>query len=434
MKIVMFVHNDMTMDVRVQREATSLAAAGHQVTVMARPRDVRSQIGETDTHGAYAIVRVPMPGGWRRPWSVAQLPGRVINAVVCRLQGRQRTRSTGPRPIDFMVKWRFAVLGWNARAAAAAPYADVYHGHDLSGLPAAVRAADRNGGRVVYDSHEFFVESGNTALQPTWVRQRLANLERRLAGRSVALITVNETLSAILGERLGVVRRVVVYNTPASLEVPAGDPTSARANSPLRAALGGGDGPIALYHGGFMANRGLLTLVQAFRAPVVDGVHLAFLGAGPLAGELRRLAADPAFGGRVHVFDAVPPSELLAWVAGADVECMVNAPASENERLSTPNKLFESLAAGVPVVSSDFPERRRIVMDGATGPLGAVCDPADPAAVAAAIAALVNAPAAERNALRARCAEAARTSWNWEHEGAKLVALYADLAAEGAAR
>ena len=38
MRVVMFVYNDMTMDVRVQREAATLAAAGHQVTVMARPR------------------------------------------------------------------------------------------------------------------------------------------------------------------------------------------------------------------------------------------------------------------------------------------------------------------------------------------------------------------------------------------------------------
>ncbi len=432
MRVVMFVYNDMTMDVRVQREAATLAAAGHEVTVMARPRDVHSRIGETVMGDGYEIIRVPVPAGWRRPWSAAQLPGRAVSGVARRLRGRPRGQSTGPRPIDFMVKWRFAVLGWNTRAAAAAPVADVYHGHDLSGLPAAVLAAERNGGRVVYDSHELFVESGNTALQPACVRTRLADLERRLARRAIALVTVNETLSRTLGERLGIKRRVVVYNAPASREAPSGDAVAARASSPLRAATGVGDGPIALYHGGFQANRGLLMLIRAFREPVVARVHLAFLGSGPMAGELRRLAADPALGGRVHVLDAVPPPELLAWVAGADVECMVNAPASWNERLSTPNKLFESLAAGVPVVSSDFPERRRIVMDGPTGALGLVCDPVDPVAIAAAIAALAGAPAGERTALRARCAEAARSLWNWEREGGKLRDLYAALSVEGA--
>jgi glycosyltransferase involved in cell wall biosynthesis len=57
---------------------------------------------------------------------------------------------------------------------------------------------------------------------------------------------------------------------------------------------------------------------------------------------------------------------------------MTNQPAGMNEVLSTPNKLFESIAAGVPVVTSDFPERRAIVLNPALGPLGAVCDPTDP--------------------------------------------------------
>jgi len=102
-----------------------------------------------------------------------------------------------------------------------------------------------------------------------------------------------------------------------------------------------------------------------------------------------------------------------------------------NSRLSSPNKLFESLAAGVPIVTSDLPVRRRIVLEDPVGPLGAACDAEDPDSIAAAIRSIVDAPPAERDRLRARCRDAAERRWNWETEGTKLVGLYAELAAVG---
>ena len=109
---------------------------------------------------------------------------------------------------------------------------------------------------------------------------------------------------------------------------------------------------------------------------------------------------------------------------------MPNQPVTANERLSTPNKLFESMAVGLPVVSSDFPERRRIILGDPEGPLGAVCDPTSPEAIATAIRSILDLPPAERAALRSRILRAAHERWNWETESARLVALYEELAAE----
>jgi len=159
----------------------------------------------------------------------------------------------------------------------------------------------------------------------------------------------------------------------------------------------------------------------------LEGAHLVFLGFGDLRERLEQEAADPRYGGRLHVLPGVPPDVLNEWVASADVGAMPNQPATLNERLSTPNKLFESIAAGIPVVLSDFAERRRIVIDDPDGPLGAVCDPTKPADIARAIRSLIDLPPAETAALRLRCLKAAHERWNWETEGAKLVALYEDL-------
>ncbi|HXR26998.1 MAG TPA: glycosyltransferase, partial [Candidatus Baltobacteraceae bacterium] len=91
---------------------------------------------------------------------------------------------------------------------------------------------------------------------------------------------------------------------------------------------------------------------------------------------------------------------------------------------STPNKLFESLAAGLPVVSSDFPARRRIILDDPAGPLGAVCDPTDPAALAAALAGLLALAPAERAALRARVLAAAHARYTWDRQAAIAIEAY----------
>jgi glycosyltransferase involved in cell wall biosynthesis len=98
-----------------------------------------------------------------------------------------------------------------------------------------------------------------------------------------------------------------------------------------------------------------------------------------------------------------------------------------NHYLSTPNKLFESLMAGIPVVTSDFPGMRRIVRDPDLGPLGAVCDPSRAPAVAAAIRSILELDAAAAEALHERCLEAARTKWNWQLQAIRLTGLYNDL-------
>jgi glycosyltransferase involved in cell wall biosynthesis len=130
----------------------------------------------------------------------------------------------------------------------------------------------------------------------------------------------------------------------------------------------------------------------------------------------------------VHVLGGVDPAAVVSWVAGADVAVMAIQPSTLNHVLSTPNKLFEAIAAGTPVVASDFPEIRKIVAADGRGSLGELCDPADPRSVAAAIRAIIGLTGAEREALRQRCLAAAHDRWNWETEASALVKLYDDLA------
>jgi glycosyltransferase involved in cell wall biosynthesis len=240
-------------------------------------------------------------------------------------------------------------------------------------------------------------------------------------------VTVNRSLGEILGARFGIRRVVVVYNTPARWEAPAERPNLLREATGLPA-----DAPIALYHGAFFLHRGLEELAAALLEPGMEHVHAVYLGYGSREEWLREIAKDPRYGGRIHVVEAVPPAVLPLWVASADVGVMPIQASTLNHRLSSPNKLFESLATGLPVVVSDFIEMRRIVLDDPDGPLGAVCDPADPASVGAAIRSILDLSPDARDGLRARCLRASHERWNWETESARLVALYDSLALEAA--
>jgi glycosyltransferase involved in cell wall biosynthesis len=216
---------------------------------------------------------------------------------------------------------------------------------------------------------------------------------------------------------------VVVHNTPARWTVPAVRPDLLRQAAGLPPRT-----PIALYHGAFSPHRGLEELADALLVPGLEAVHAVYLGYGRLEGALRQRATEPRYGGRLHVLDAVPPDVLPEWVASADVGVMPIQASTLNHRLSSPNKLFESIATGLPVVVSDFEEMRRIVLDDPAGPLGAVCDPVDPVSIAGAIRSILDLDPQARESLRARCLRAAHERWNWETESARLVGLYDSLA------
>jgi glycosyltransferase involved in cell wall biosynthesis len=96
------------------------------------------------------------------------------------------------------------------------------------------------------------------------------------------------------------------------------------------------------------------------------------------------------------------------------------APTELNFVVSTPNKLFECMTAGVPVLASDFPEMRRIVMGER---IGAVCDPTDPGEIAGSIDRLLGART-ELAEMGERARLAAQRTYNWEAQAAGLTDLY----------
>jgi len=418
----MFVRNDMTVDARVLKEAASLRDDGHAVTIVGVTRPGTPRDVEREPRDGFEIVRVPLPR-WRWWWRWLRLPSRIWSMVKARsIHAREGERMDG---LDWLAMWRFGTLGWARAAAKVAGPADVYHGHDLTGLPAAVfaRRSHAPSARLVYDSHELYLESAATVGRPAWAVNWLARREREWSAEADAVVTVSDGAAEYLRSKLGVEDVTVVHNCPPR---PTGE--LERTNL-VRETLGLSDGTrVVLYTGGLRPGRGIEQLAAAMLEPGLEDVHLGFLGFGPLAPDVEAIAADPRYRGRVHLLPAVAPLEVVRWLSSVDVAGMAIQATNRSYEASTPNKMFEALAAGVPIAGSDFPGIRSVVAANPEGPLGELFDPTSPASIGAAIRKILELPRAEYEAMASRARQAAVERWNWETESAKLVTLYRGLA------
>lgn len=393
-RLCIVVPTAATHDSRTRRIAVSMASRGHEVVVLARSPGDAAPVSPASTEeviDGYRIVRAGIEAS--RSFST---PRRLLDrALATRSQGR------AARLVD--------------------PGADLYHGMAFMGIPVALDLARRREVPAVYDALELYPDARSISRLPGLLRAAVRVRERSWARRADRVVTVNDDLAAVLGQRFGVERPAVVMNCP-----PRWQPSLTRARR-FHEKLGlAPDALVVLYHGGLEPDRGIEQLLAAEGLPA--GTHIVLLGYGRLRDTLAaRLAADTALGARVHLLDAVPPGELLPWVASADVVAMPIQPTTLNHRLATPNKLFEGLAAGVPILASDFPAMRAIVVDDPDGPLGAVCDPTDPAAIADALRGLLTPDDEARADLRARCLRASHARYAWEGQVQVLLATYGAL-------
>jgi glycosyltransferase involved in cell wall biosynthesis len=302
-----------------------------------------------------------------------------------------------------------------------APPADLVHAMAYMGIPVGLDLGRRDRAPVVYDARDIYVEARNIARLPGPARRLFGRVERRWARQAGRVMTVNQAYAEVMAARFGLGLPAVVMNCPYR------PPSAAAAvDRPRRfherLALAATD-RVVLYHGGLADERGIDQLIAAL--PSLPGeAHLVLLGYGPRSAALAAEAERPIHGGRLHVLPAVPPAELIEWVASADVAAMPIQPSTLNHRLTTPNKLFEAMTAGTPVVAADLPGMASIVRE--TG-CGVLCDPTNPAAIAAAIRTILDAPSSERVAYGERGLAAARGTYSWETQFEVLLAEYGGL-------
>ena len=364
----------------------------------------------------------PLPMGARS--SVARVLGLEPDAITLPatpVRGLDRLRHPLRRILELGAHVR-RVGPWTDAVAAAAPDTDVFHTQALPALPVVREAARRLGARYVYDFADYQTEAGRVARLPRLARAILRRRERRWAGQAAGLLAVSEPMADLVAAQLGTGRPVVVLNCPPAWR--ANDPSpphSTRLRDELRLP---DSRPIVLHHGQLKPERGIEELLAAAEDPRLRALDLAIVLLG--FGRLRPLLEDAARRqpGRVYVLPAVPPDELLDWVAGADVVYLGCPPLTLNLRLTLPNKLFESIMAGVPVVAAQGTEQARLIeREG----IGRTVDISRADQLASSLVELLALPDAERTALRQHCRTLALTKYSWELNSGPLVDLYRRL-------
>lgn len=383
LRIAMLLHNPMVRDARVHREATVLARAGHEVTVLALAEEGLPLAEEA---AGYRVHRVA------RPTTASTLhPLRKIREA--------RTRANAL--IDAAV-----TLG-----------PDVVHCHDTDTLPAGHAAARRANAQLVYDAHELFPDMTIGGKPRTFFRRTYwLFVERRHIPHADAMITVSDGLASVLHERYGI-DPVVLRNVPGLVAQDHSDR--------LRIEYGlSPEAVVLICQGVLNEGRGLPQLLDAM-ALVDDRVVLVIQGDGRLRELMEARAVELGVADRVVFAGLMPMGDLHAYACGADIGVAIYENAGLNNYLSLPNKLFAYLMAGVAVVSSDFPGLSAVVRDER---VGETFDPASPESIASAIAVLVNDADRRRTAgLRAR--QLAESEYNWELESQRLLELYERLGA-----
>ena len=302
---------------------------------------------------------------------------------------------------------------------------DIWHGMWAGSLPALSRVRRRHGGRTVYDARDVFLRARLRAAMPGWERWVLTWFERHWAHAADAVIQVSEPYAQMMRRDLGLPEMAIVRNCPDRWDPPQPRPDRFRELLGLPAETA-----IVLYQGLLMTDRGIETTMDAI-LQVPDAV-LVLMGFGDQSGrgssrdDFQRMTERSPWQGKVHMVDPVAPTELLTWSASSDIMVMAYPDNSENHQYTTPQKLWEAMAAGVPVVASDLPGMAPIVTS--TG-CGVVCDPSTAGSIAAAIRQLLDEGPEGLRARGERGLQAAHETYNWAAQFDVLDGLYARLLA-----
>jgi glycosyltransferase involved in cell wall biosynthesis len=293
---------------------------------------------------------------------------------------------------------------------------DVVHAHDLPQLGAAIYLKRETGIPVVYDAHELYPEISTLTAGD---KVRLDQRERLLIRECDSVITVNPLIATEMSRRYKISEPAVVFN---AAEPPAGfDPK--RPHRLLKEHFSIPDGEdILLYQGWMSKTRGLQTLCSAMSG-VREGVHLVFMGYGESQNELEEIAISHNLTRRVHFKSTVSQAELLFWTASADAGVIPYQNIDLNNHYCSPNKLFEFILAGVPIVANDLPFLRTVIEGEG---FGLVRRLDDEGAYAEAINDMFDTSIGGPSRFRPRIlAEQGR--YSWQAEKSKILNLYSGL-------
>jgi glycosyltransferase involved in cell wall biosynthesis len=286
---------------------------------------------------------------------------------------------------------------------------DLIHCHDLWVLPAAACAAWLRRSVLVYDAHEYY--AGLEIFSKKRLSRLIWLLAERIAVQQVqVLVTVSEKLGERYHHRYPALRQIeIIRNLPCAEHV---------GTYVTPGVIKKNGHKIIIYQGHFKPGRGLKNLIQA--VAMTGNVHLLLIGNGELEPVLKNMVRTEKLEDRIFFHDFIPMVELISVSAQGDLGAVLFEPTSLNYAAALPNKFFEYIMAGLPVLSSNI-ETFTYYID--KYDFGLTVDPSDIAAISRTITRMISDEEQlkkwKNNALKAA------QELNWENEEKKLLKIYA---------
>ncbi len=198
---------------------------------------------------------------------------------------------------------------------------------------------------LVYDSHEYFTGlpelEGRESVKRIWKA-----IERRIFPHLKYVMTVSNSIALQYEKEYGM-RPVTVMNCSRSSK-------DLKAFSREDIGIRPGDLLLILQGGGINIDKGGEELIEAMK--IAEGTSLIIAGSGDVVGKLKKKAADMDLTDRVKFFDIMPWDELMRFTKTADVGLCLEKDTNINYRFSLPNKLFDYISAGIPVIAGNLQE------------------------------------------------------------------------------
>ncbi len=301
-RIIISVTNDLSSDQRVSRLSSTLHENGYDVLVVGRKRQ----------------ASVPLK---TKPYRERRLRLLIEKGPLFYLA--------------FNVRLFFFLLTRKT---------DIYWANDMDVLLANTLAAKVRGKKLLYDSHEYWTEIPELIARPK-VRRIWYWLEKRLFPKVDKAATVNQSIADIYTEKYG-------KPVHSIRNLPFLKPKPTERTEP---------GRILIYQGALNIGRGLELMIEAM--PFLPGYQLRILGYGPLEEKLRSLASEVDMQDRIQFYGLIPFEELHPITQEAALGMSIEEDMGASYHFALPNKLFDYIQGGVPVLVSDLPEMRRVVED-----------------------------------------------------------------------
>jgi len=405
----MLVKNTFTHDARVWREARTLQIAGHQVQVVAllAPNLPEHEISPEGIQ----IDRVSRgPGAKLRgvsdPTRVAAQPSKrrgLINRLavkVVKLGARTRLSSFVQGGIDDRMEKE--VLKFKP---------DVIHAHDLDTLELGCKLKAELDIPLVYDSHEIATDRNHHNQSQ---KIRAEKKETNLINNANVIIMVSHGCAQFTSGKYRIALPTVIMNTPDF------DPAKLQIRDLRQEFNIPATNFVLVHQGSLQMNRGIEQTIEAIKQ--VPNVTYVIIGYGQHRPFLENYVEQAGLSEKVKFFGPVPADQLIEWAASADIGICTILGKTKSYLYSMPNKLFEYTMAGLPVITSNYPDMGTFVTENR---MGITCDPESPASIADAIHVLTADPKLREEL--ADGAKVARDAFNWQHEQKKLLAIYAEF-------